>query len=141
MKPLSLATSAVVVVALLSGFGSSAIACVTIPTQFPSNRLLTTAGTHLTVPVNAIVWVALVEPEKYTPLPGFPWATPRASDRAVLAPVHLCKDTLVTSLPDEISAFRALRPGTAKLTARLALGWPGSITPRLRPMRSTVTVR
>jgi hypothetical protein len=141
MKRFSLAISALVVVVLLCGFGSQAIACVTVPTSIPSNRLLTTDDAHLTVPVNAIVWVVLVEADKYTAHPGFPWVTPITSDRAVLAPVRLCKRTLVSSLPDKIRAFKALRPGTATLKARLAPGWPGSIKPRLQPALNTVTVR
>jgi hypothetical protein len=142
MKRFSVATSVLVAVVLLSGCGSQKTAsCVTVPTSFPSNRLLTTDDTHLTVPVNAIVWAALVEAEEYTVHRGFPWATPTTSDRAVLVPVRLCKRTLVSSLPDEINAFKAVSPGTATLTARLAPGWPGSIKPPLQPALNTVTVR
>jgi hypothetical protein len=141
MRRFSVPTSAVLAIALLSGCAPQAIACVAVPTTIPSNRLLTTDDAHLTVPVNAIVWVALVEADKYTAHPGFPWLKPTTSNRAVLAPVTQCKQTLVTSLPERISAFKALRPGRATVTARLAPGWPGSIRPRLRLALSIVTVR
>jgi hypothetical protein len=142
MKRFGAATFALVAIVLLSGCGSQNItSCVTVPASFPSNRLLTTDDTHLIVPVNAIVWVALVEGDNYTVHPGFPWVTPSTSDRAVLAPVRLCKFTSTTSLPEELRAFKALRSGTATLTARLAPGWPGSIKPPLQPALNTVTVR
>jgi hypothetical protein len=141
MQRFSVATSTLVAVVVLSGCGSQEITCVAVPTSFPNNRILTTQHTHLTVPVNAIVWIALVEAENYAAHRGFRWATPTTSDRSVLAPVHLCKRTSVSTLPEEISAFKALRPGTATLTARLAPGWPGSIKPRLQPALNNVTVR
>jgi hypothetical protein len=141
MKRFSFAASTVAAMALLSACASSAIACVRVPTSIPNSRLLTTDDTHLTVPVNAIVWFTLVEPEEDTDHPGFPWTTPTTSDRAVLAPVPRCKQTLVTSLPDKIYAFKALRPGKATLAARLVHGWPGSTKPLLEPVLNTVTVR
>jgi len=140
MKQFNLAISALVALAVISGCGSQQTTCVTAPTgSIPIDRLVTT-DTRLTVPVNAIVYIGLVEPEEYTTHPGFPWLTPRTSARTVLAPVRLCKLT-ATSLPESLTAFKALRPGTATLTARLAPGWPGSLKPRLQPAQDSVTVR
>ncbi len=140
MKWLSLATAMIVGVVVLSGCGSQKPACVTAPSRsFPLDRLLTNTTTHLTVPVDAIVWVALGEGAIYTNGHGFPWVTPRTSDSAVLAPVRVCKETLVTSLPEQITGFKALRRGTATLTARLARGWPGSF--KIQPAVDTVTVK
>ena len=140
MKRLSLAASALMALAVISGCGSQQPACVNVPTSISNGRLVTT-DTRLTVPVNAIVYMALVEPEKYATHPGFPWLAPRTSARNVLAPVRFCKQTAFGGLPESLTAFKALHPGTATLTARLAKGWPGSVKPSLQPALDNVTVR
>jgi hypothetical protein len=77
-----------------------------VPQTIPNTRLITN-GTKLTVRVGAIVYAVLVEPESDTDGPGFPWLTPRSSDPAVVAPVHLCKRTGASSLPLSVTGFRA----------------------------------
>jgi hypothetical protein len=118
---------------------SLAYACVTVPQTIPSNRLIT-GGTKLTVPVGAIVYVVLVEPENDAGGPGFPWLTPTSSNRRVLAPVHLCKRTGSSSLPNTVTGFRARRHGKASVTARIARPWRALKT-RPRPARAAVRVR
>jgi hypothetical protein len=140
MKRFGLAASAVVLVALAAGV-SSATACVTAPTTIPNDRLLTSDDTHLTVAAHTVVWVVLVEAEGFTSHPGFPWTPPTSSDRVVLLPLRVCRRTRVSTLPDKVYAFDARRPGRATVVASLAKGWGGSINPRPRAVRDTVTVR
>jgi hypothetical protein len=109
-----------------------------VPQSFPNNRLLT-SGTRLTVPVGAIVFVALVEAEEYDG-PGFPWLAPTSSDSTVLAPVHLCARTGASSLALTVTGFRAVRPGEATLSAPLAPAWR-SLKLRPQPAVDWVTVR
>jgi hypothetical protein len=129
-----------VVLALgIAGCGTSSThACVTVPQSIPDSRLLTN-GTKLTVPVGAIVYVALVEAEEYSSGPGFPWLTPVTSNRAVLVPVRLCKRTGASSLAVTVTGFRALRPGKAMLTAALAPRWR-SLQTSPKPSLNRVTV-
>jgi hypothetical protein len=84
--------------------------------------------TRLTVRPGTVVWVELVEPEADTILrTAFPWRTPASSDQGVISAVSLCKHSWVTSLPVTITAFRALRPGTATLEVALTRSWRGRV--------------
>lgn len=48
----------------------------------------------------------------------WPWGTPRSSDETVLRPVPLCFDpTNVSSLPVQLTPFKAVAPGKALITA------------------------
>lgn len=96
--------------------------CIRVPRSIPDSRLVT-GDKKLTVPVDATVYDVQVEAEEYTASPGFPWLTPTSSDRAVLAPVRLCKSTRPSSLPVRVTAFRAKRRGSATLSAPLAPKW------------------
>lgn len=98
----------------------------------PVNYEVTTAK------VGQLVYVVHVESERYLSRAarrggkarnpgfpnGFPWARPVSSNPNVLAPVVLCKEPgAITTLPVEVSAFRAVRPGTATLHTPLAARW------------------
>jgi hypothetical protein len=134
-----LAIATAVMVVLIASCGtSSSHTCVTVPQTIPSDRLLT-SGTKLTVPVGAIVYVVLVEPESYASKPGFPWVTPTSSDRIVLAPVHLCKLTGASTLSRTVTGFRALHRGHATVTALLTPRWR-SFRTKPQPTRDSVTV-
>jgi hypothetical protein len=117
---------------------ASARTCRRVPQAIPKDRLVTGDG-KLTVPVGAIVYDVKVEAEEYTAGPGFPWLTPTSSDRAVLAPVRLCKSNGVSSLPVRVTAFRAKQRGTATLAASLVPRWR-SIKLRPEPSSDQVTV-
>jgi hypothetical protein len=86
-----------------------------------SESRLASNGSRLTVPVGAVVFDVLVESANENG-PGFPWVTPISSDLSVLAPVHLCKRTGVSSLALTVTGFRARHVGTATLTALLSGG-------------------
>lgn len=119
--------------------GTSAhAACSKVPTSIPNDRLLT-SGTMLQVPVGATVYVVLI---KYESLdgPGFPWQRPSSSDRAVLAPLRLCRHNGVSSLPLTVTGFRAVKRGKATITASLATRWR-SLTNRPRPAIDHVIVK
>ena len=83
--------------------------------------------------VGQLVYVVHVEAERYLSRPaksrqpgypkGFPWARPVSSNPDVLAPVVLCESDAIYTLPVEVFAFRALRPGTATLHTPLAPQW------------------
>ena len=48
----------------------------------------------------------------------WPWGTPHSSDEAVLKPVPLCFDpTFVSSLPVQLTPFKAVAAGKAVITA------------------------
>ena len=87
-----------------------------------SPRLAPENGAALTVKVGAVVYVELVEAEKYLSWPTgtkppprvFPWAAARSSDPSVLQRMALCPSRAVSTLPLVVYAFRALRTGTAK---------------------------
>ncbi len=84
--------------------------------------------TRLTVRPGAVVWVELVEPEADTILrTAFPWRTRASSDPRVISAVSLCKHFWVMSLPVTITAFRALRPGTATIDVALTSTWRGRV--------------
>ena len=115
-------------------------ACVAAPQPTPVNRLLT-SGTRLTVPVGAVVYVVLVEWAQYSG-PGFPWRTPASSHPGVLARVRLCKLTGASSLPLTVTGFRAVRPGTATVSAPLTRRWQAlKRRPKPQPAVDFVTVR
>ncbi len=104
-----------------------------------------------TVKVGTLVYVELVEAEKYLSWPAgtkppprvFPWAAARSSDPSVLRRVALCASSEVSTLPVVVYAFRALTPGTATLTAPIAQAWKHFEPARrrgLHPYRATVIV-
>jgi hypothetical protein len=124
--------------------------CVKSPTTFLPN-IAPESGATLTVKVGAVVYVELVEAEKYLSWPAgtkpparvFPWATARSSDPSVLRRVALCPSSGASTLPVVVNAFRALTPGTATLTAPIAQAWKRVKPARrrgLHPYRATVIV-
>lgn len=133
-----IATALIVGVLIASCGTSSSHTCVAVPQTITDNRLITN-GSNLTVPVGAIVYVVLVEADSFTSGPGFPWLTPKSSDRTVLAPVHLCKLTRASTLPRTVTGFRALHRGHATVTAPLTPRWR-SFKTRPQPARDSVTV-
>jgi hypothetical protein len=144
MRPAALAAMIVAALSASGSRGSATASCTPVPHQFGSTLIPDRAKAQ--VAVGAIVYVALVEPEKYTSSSyprGFPWRPPASSDTHVFAPVKLCPDSGATTLPRRVFAFRARRHGQAKLVARLSRGWK---SPRHRPhpyphpYRSTVRV-
>lgn len=119
----TLALSALAVLCL-AGCGSGNNPCAAVPETPP----LVAAGAAVHVPVGAVIWVELVEYEKYssTAYPrGFPWLTPTSADRNVLKPVPLCTRRAMYSLPVSLTAFRAVGRGNATLLAKLAPPWRG----------------
>ena len=128
--------------------------CVKEPAEF-SRSVAPRSGATLTVKVGALVYVPLVEGKPYrSSLPGekppptvFPWTAARSSNRAVLRPVAVCPSRYRTSLPVRVYSFRAVRPGTATLTAGVAPAWTRYKPARRRarrtvaPYQSTVTVQ
>jgi len=124
--------------------------CVRSPTTFlPS--IAPESGATLTVKAGAVVYVELVEAEKYLSWPAgtkpparvFPWAAARSSDPSVLRRVALCPSSGASTLPVVVYAFRTLTPGTATLTAPIAQAWKRAKPARrrgLHPYRATVIV-
>ena len=56
----------------------------------------------------------------------WPWGTPHSSDEAVLKPIPLCFDpTFVSSLPVQLTPFKAVAPGRAVITANALSGDSG----------------
>jgi hypothetical protein len=99
-------------------------------------------GARATVTAGTIVYVALVEPDKYTSQrypQGFPWLSTASSNPHVLVPTPLCAHTAIYSLPVSLSAFRATHAGEATLAAPLASPWR-SLKRGPRPYQSTVTI-
>jgi hypothetical protein len=124
--------------------------CVRSPTTFLSG-IAPESGAALTVKVGAVVYVELVEAEKYLSWPAgtkprarvFPWASARSSDPRVLRRVALCPSSGASTLPVVVYAFRALTPGTTTLTAPIAQVWKRVKPARrrsLHPYRATVIV-
>ena len=122
--------------------------CVRSPTRF-SRGVAPQSGATVTVNVGAVVYVELVEAEKYLswpagtkpPPPVFPWAGARSADPDVLRAVALCPNTGIYTLPVVIYAFRVLRPGTVMLEAPIATAWKRIAPARrrgLRPYRVSV---
>jgi hypothetical protein len=133
-----------VLIAVLSiavGNEASAQTCVQVPQTIPRGSLVGTdskVNTH----VAAILYVVLVEPDKYTGSTyphGFPWLSVVSANKRILAPVQLCPQHGVSSLPVKVAAFRASRAGKTTLVARLARPWR-SVKAGPRRYRSTVTV-
>jgi hypothetical protein len=130
--------------------GATPKGCVKSPVTFlpsvaPKN------GATPTVKVGAVVYVELVEAEKYLSWPTgtkppprvFPWAAARSSNPSVLQRMALCPSRTVSTLPVVAYAFRALRQGTATLTAPIAPAWKRVKPARrrgLHPYRATVIV-
>ena len=124
--------------------------CVSSPTTL-SPSIAPESGATLTVKVGAVVYVELVEAEKYLswaagtkpPPRVFPWAAARSSDPSVLRRVALCPSSGVSTVTIVVYAFRALTPGTATLTAPIAQAWKRVKPVRrrgLHPYRATVIV-
>jgi hypothetical protein len=124
--------------------------CVRSPARLPPS-IAPESGATLTVQVGAVVYVELVEAEEYLSWPAgtkppprvFPWAAARSSDPRVLERVALCPSRGVFTLPVVVYAFRALRPGTATLTAPITPAWKRVKPARrrgLHPYRATVIV-
>jgi hypothetical protein len=122
--------------------------CVRSPTTL---SIAPKSGATLRVKVGAVVYVELVEAEKYLSWPTgtkppprvFPWAAARSSDPSVLRRVALCPSNGIYTLPVMVYAFRALTPGTTMLTAPIAQAWKRVKPARrrgLRPYRASVTV-
>lgn len=128
-----------VIVGVAACAGSARAACVRVPQTIPDDRLLT-SGTNLELPVGATVFVVLVEPEMYSIGPGFPWMTPTSSNPAVLTPIRLCKSVRLSTLPLTVTGFRAVRPGTATITASLSARWRTRKT-KPQPAIDHVTVK
>jgi hypothetical protein len=128
--------------------------CAKEPAEF-SPSVAPRSGATLKVKVGALVYVALVRgkpdsswlPGERPPPTVFPWTAARSSNRAVLRPVAVCPSRYRTSPPVRLYAFRAVRPGTATLTAPVATAWTRYKPARRRvlmtvaPYRSTVTVQ
>jgi hypothetical protein len=151
--------AAVLCAAVLATYGSSAAparqtiavaGCVRSPVTFVPS-IAPENGATLTVEVGTVVYVELVEAEKYLswrtgtkpPPRVFPWAAARSSDPSVLQRMALCPSRAVSTLPIVAYAFRALRPGTATLTAPIAPAWKRVKLARrrgLHPYRATVIV-
>lgn len=125
--------------------------CVRSPTALPPS-IAPESGATLTVKMGTVVYVELVEAEKYLswptgtkpPPPAFPWAAARSSDPSVLERVTLCPSTgAASTLPVAVYAFRALSTGTATLTAPIAPAWKRAKPARrrgLQPYRARVIV-
>jgi hypothetical protein len=104
--------------------------CVRSSTRF-SRGVAPQSGATVTVNVGAVVYVELVEAEKYLswtagtkpPPPVFPWAGARSSNPDVLRAVALCPNRRLSTLPVALYAFRTLRPGTATLEAPIVAAW------------------
>jgi hypothetical protein len=116
--------------------------CLRSPTRF-SRSVAPQSGATVTVNVGAIVYVELVEAEKYLswpagtkpPPPVFPWAGARSSDPDVLRAVALCPNRGIYTLPVVVYAFRVLRPGTTVLEAPIATAWKRVSRARRRGLR------
>jgi hypothetical protein len=113
--------------------------CVSVPKTVATDRLVD-GGTRIAVPIGAVVYDTLVEPEGYAGSLGFPWLTPRSSNRAVLVQVTLCRGGPLSTLAVRVTGFRAVGRGTATLDAALAPRWR-SITRKPEPSLDRVTVR
>ncbi len=124
--------------------------CVRSPPRLPPS-IAPESGAALTVQVGIVVYVELVEAEQYLSWPAgtkppprtFPWAAARSSDPRVLERVALCPSREVSTLPVMVYAFRALRAGTARLTAPIVPVWKRAKPARrrgLHPYRATVIV-
>lgn len=115
------------------GAGAKA-ACITAPVRI--GRLAIPNGHTISVSVGELVYVELVAPEKY--VSPFPWLTPASSNSHVLKRMPLCATTKLrpSTLSLGISAFKALRAGTASITAPLAPAWRALKPSRRRGLRA-----
>lgn len=114
-------------------------ACVNVPVGIGARALPN--GHTINVRVGRIIYVELVEPAKYSSpsLPsGFPWPAPASSNPGVLEQVPLCatKSLPPGTLPLRVSAFEALRRGTARIIAPLAPAWRALKPSRRQGLRS-----
>jgi hypothetical protein len=99
-----------------------------------------------TTTVGKLVYAARVESDAYTNrhFPrSFPWMDSYSSNPEILKPVAVCEGG-ETSLPVEIYALRALRPGVATIHIPLASAWRSARLPPktgIRPYERTVIVK
>ena len=101
-------------------------ACVNVPVGI--GALALPNGHTINVKVGRIIYIELVEPAKYSSPsspPGFPWQAPASSNPEVLEQQSLCatKSLPPGTLALRVSAFKALRRGTARIVAPLAPAW------------------
>lgn len=120
-------------------------ACIDAPTAVGRHALPN--GETIRVRTGQIVYVELIEPEKYASpsLPrGFPWMTPSSSVPHVLEPAPICPThSAFSTLPLRVSAFKALSGGEARILAPLTPAWRALRSSRrrgLRAYRATVRV-
>jgi hypothetical protein len=67
----------------------------------------------------------------------WPWEAPKSNDEAVLQPIPLCLDPPnITTVPLQLTPFKAIAPGRATLTAGLSRD-----DPRFEAFSLTVVVR
>lgn len=114
-------------------------ACVNAPVGI--GALALPNGHTINVRVGRIIYIELVEPAKYSSPslpPGFPWLAPASSNPGVLKHVSLCakKSLPPGTLPLRVSAFKALRRGTARIIASLAPAWRALRPSRRQGLRS-----
>lgn len=125
-----------------SASGGAKAACINAPAAIGKHALANKGA--ITVSVGELVYVELVEPARYSSRP-FAWLMPASSNAHVLKRVPVCVTHRAPStLPLRINAFRALRSGTARITAPLSPAWRAlkrAQRPGLRAYESTVHVR
>lgn len=113
--------------------------CVNVPVNI--GALALPNGHTINVKVGRIIYIELVEPAKYSSPslpPGFPWQAPASSNPGVLKQESLCatKSLPPGTLPLRVSAFKAMRRGTAQITAPLASAWRALKPSRRHVLRS-----
>lgn len=100
-------------------------ACIDAPVDIGRQAL--PSGRNKSLSVGGIIYVELIKPERYSSAPyppGFPWLTPASSPPSVLKQVPICATRLRPStLSLRVSAFEALRDGSARIVAPLASTW------------------
>jgi len=122
-----------------------------VPHNYPTGSQLAN-GANRTVDKGQVLYIVLDEPEETgTPPTSFPWPTPTSSNFRVLTRVPLCKYLNVSAEALTVTAFRALRDGTATVTAPLSRAWqtwqanhkqviPGTPQEPFQSFRASVTV-
>lgn len=124
--------------------GTHANACA--PESPRPQGLLLGEGQRASVRVGELVYIHLVVGERFM-RPGrprgFPWASARSSAPAVLESVPVCPSKgAVSTLPVRAFAFRAHRPGRARVSAPLSPAWRAAQpNARPRPFSAQVEVR
>lgn len=94
-----------------------------VPRAIPSGGEIVN-GANLAIRRGQVLYVVLDEPAEPGPVPNsFPWPTPISSNPRVLKRVPLCKYLDVSTAPLTVTAFRAIRAGTATVAAPLSRAW------------------